>query len=70
MTRLMARCLSYVLSFLALHILLPTLSPAAVDNTWPGAEGGTIQALAIDPTINTTALRRHKSRGSVYKSTR
>jgi len=63
----MARCLSYVLSFLALHILLPALSPAAVDNTWPGAEGGTIQALAIDPITSTTLYAGTEVRG-VYKS--
>ena len=51
MSRLMARRLFLVFSFMALPVFMTNTSSAGVENTWPGAEGGTIQALAIDPNL-------------------
>jgi photosystem II stability/assembly factor-like uncharacterized protein len=57
-----------MLSFLALHILLPTITQAAVDNIWPGAEGGTIQALAVDSNLP-RPIYAGTEVGGVFKST-
>ncbi len=67
MTRLMARWLFFVFSFMALPVFMTNTSSAGVENTWPGADGGTIQALAIDPAFNTT-LYAGTEFGGVYKS--
>jgi hypothetical protein len=53
---------------MALPVIMPNTSSAGVENTWPGADGGTIQALAIDPAFNTT-LYAGTEFGGVYKST-
>jgi hypothetical protein len=49
MSRLMARWLFLVFSFMALPVFMTNTSSAGVENTWPGADGGTIQALITDP---------------------
>ncbi|MEJ2236130.1 MAG: hypothetical protein P8X67_19670, partial [Syntrophobacterales bacterium] len=51
MMRLMARLLALAVSFAALSIFKPAPASAGVENIWPGAEGGTIQALAIDSNL-------------------
>ena len=68
MSRLMTRWLFLVFSFMALPVFMTSTSSAGVENTWPGADGGTIQALAIDPTLNTTLYAGTKV-GGIYKST-
>ncbi len=68
MKRYFERWLAFFLSCIALHILMYTSVFAGVTNTWPGAEGGTVQALAIDPSVNTTLYAGTKF-GGVYKST-
>ena len=68
MKRYLGRWLAILLSCMSLHILMYTSVFAAVDNTWPGPEGGTVQALEIDPSSNTTLYAGTES-GGVYKST-
>ena len=68
MQRVIIRCRAFVLSIIALLILMPKTASAGVEMTWPGAEGGTIQALIIDPNTN-TILYASTNGGGVFKST-
>ncbi|MGD8255090.1 MAG: hypothetical protein PVF48_11910, partial [Syntrophobacterales bacterium] len=54
MTRIMSRWLAHVITFATLLFFVSSPASAAISNSWPGPEGGTIQALAIDPASNTT----------------
>ena len=68
MTRLMAQWLTLVMTFAALLIFMSSPTSAGVSNTWPGAEGGTIQALVIDSNLP-RPIYAGTEVGGVFKST-
>ena len=52
---------------MSLHILMHSSVFAAVTNTWPGADGGTIQALVADP-FTPGRFYAGSADGGIYRS--
>ncbi|MGD9338989.1 MAG: hypothetical protein PVF76_16815, partial [Syntrophobacterales bacterium] len=65
---LVNRSLAILVALLTSTFLLTGISSAAVSKLWPGPEGGTVQALVVDPDVNTTVYAGTKA-GGVFKRT-